>query len=100
MNLCSKTSLLLGLLCAASAMSTASAAGTMAITGTVHNQTTFKPSLGDDVILLRLGNGMEEETRTKTDAQGGFTLTARVADSLPFYVPETHSLSWKGLIRG
>jgi hypothetical protein len=56
-----------------------SALGAVDIAGTVHNQTTSKPSTGDDVILLRLGNGMEEEARTKTDAHGGFTLTASVA---------------------
>ncbi len=82
MNLRSKTriaTLLLCYLCAASAMSAASAAATMTITGTVHNLTKSRPSVSDDVILLRLANGMEEEARTKTDAQGGFTLTASVA---------------------
>ncbi len=82
MNLRSRTriaALLLCCLCGASAMCTASGAETMTITGTAHNQTTSKPSEGDDVILLRLRNGMEEEARTKTDAQGGFTLTASSA---------------------
>ncbi|HEY6352434.1 MAG TPA: hypothetical protein VI636_23805 [Candidatus Angelobacter sp.] len=44
------------------------------ITGTVHNQTTSQPAVGDQVVLLRLGEGMQEEGRTKTDAQGRFTL--------------------------
>jgi len=44
------------------------------ITGRVHNQTTDKPAAGDDVVLLRLENGMEEEAHTKTDSQGGFVL--------------------------
>jgi hypothetical protein len=47
------------------------------IAGTVHNQTTKAPAAGDEVVLLRLGNGMEEEGRTKTDAQGAFTLTGK-----------------------
>src|SRR5882672_216429 len=42
------------------------------ITGRVHNHTTNKPAAGDDVILLRLANGMEEEAHAKTDSQGGF----------------------------
>jgi len=47
-------------------------AGADSITGTVRNQTTAQVSAGDDVILLRFGKGMEEVSRTKTDAQGGF----------------------------
>src|SRR5215831_11282579 len=44
------------------------------LTGTVRNATTGKPSAGDDVILLRLGEGMEEEARVRTDAAGAFAL--------------------------
>lgn len=44
------------------------------ITGTVHNETTGQPSAGDEVVLLRLGEGMQQESRTTTDAQGAFTL--------------------------
>jgi hypothetical protein len=43
------------------------------LTGTVKNSTTGKPSAGDDVILLSLGQGMEEAGRTKSDAKGNFT---------------------------
>jgi hypothetical protein len=69
MNHCYKTSLLtVSFLWAISAM----AADT--IRGTVHNETIGKPSAGDEVVLLRLGAGMQEESRTKTDAQGAFTL--------------------------
>jgi hypothetical protein len=49
------------------------------ITGTVTNKTTNKPSVGDDVILLKLASGMEEVARTKTDAKGNFKLN--VADA-------------------
>jgi hypothetical protein len=49
------------------------------ITGTVTNKTTNKPAAGDDVILLRLAQGMDEVARTKTDAQGHFKLN--VADA-------------------
>ncbi len=44
------------------------------ITGTVTNKTTNKPAAGDDVVLIRLAQGMQESTRTKTDARGRFTL--------------------------
>ena len=45
-----------------------------AIHGTVRNQTTGKAAADDEVILLRLQNGMEEEGRTRTDAEGAFSL--------------------------
>ena len=43
------------------------------LTGTVKNSTTGKPSAGDDVVLLKLAQGMEEAGRTKTDAKGQFS---------------------------
>ena len=44
------------------------------ITGVVTNRTTNKPSAGDDVVLIRLAQGMQESSRTKTDKRGRFTL--------------------------
>lgn len=44
------------------------------LTGTVTNKTTNRPAAGDDVVLLRLQQGMQEAARTKTDAHGHFTL--------------------------
>ena len=44
------------------------------LSGTVTNGTSGKPAAGDDVILLSLGQGMEESGRSKTDARGNFTL--------------------------
>ncbi len=44
------------------------------LTGTVTNGTTGKPSGGDDVILIKLGQGMEEGPRVKSDAKGRFSL--------------------------
>jgi hypothetical protein len=49
------------------------------ITGTVTNRTTNKPAAGDEVVLLSLGQGMEEAGRTKADAKGSFTFN--VADA-------------------
>ena len=46
------------------------------ITGTVTNKTTNRPAAGDDVVLVRLQQGMQEAARTKTDARGHFTLEA------------------------
>jgi hypothetical protein len=51
----------------------ASFAAAQTLTGTVKNITTGKPSAGDDVILLSLGQGMEEAGRTKSDAKGNFS---------------------------
>jgi hypothetical protein len=42
------------------------------LAGTVTNGTTSTAAAGDDVILIRLAQGMEEAARTKTDAKGAF----------------------------
>ena len=44
------------------------------ITGVVTNKTTNRPAAGDDVVLIRLQQGMQEASRTKTDSRGRFTL--------------------------
>jgi 5-hydroxyisourate hydrolase-like protein (transthyretin family) len=44
------------------------------IKGTVTNKTTGKPAAGDDVVLIRLQQGMQESTRGKTDSKGRFSL--------------------------
>jgi hypothetical protein len=49
-------------------------ASAQTLTGTVTDGTTKKPAAGDDVVLLSLGQGMEESGRTQTDAKGTFTL--------------------------
>jgi len=43
------------------------------LTGTVKNVTTGKPGAGDEVILLKIGGGMEEAGHTKADAKGSFS---------------------------
>ena len=43
------------------------------LTGTVENGTSDKPAAGDEVVLLKLGQGMEEAGRTKADAKGAFS---------------------------
>jgi hypothetical protein len=43
------------------------------LTGTVRNVTVAAPAAGDEVVLLSLGQGMEEAGRTKTDAKGHFS---------------------------
>jgi len=43
------------------------------LTGTVRNATTGKPSAGDEVVLLKLLQGMDEAGRTKSDAAGRFS---------------------------
>jgi hypothetical protein len=51
------------------------------ITGSVRNQTTAAAAAGDEVILLRLLNGMQEEARTRIDSQGSFTFNAQLPES-------------------
>ena len=51
----------------------ASFAPAQTLTGTVKNATTGKPAAGDEVVLLNLGQGMEEAGRTKADAKGNFS---------------------------
>jgi hypothetical protein len=48
------------------------AASAQTLTGTVTNGTTSTLAAGDDVILIRLAQGMEEAARTKTDGKGAF----------------------------
>ena len=60
------------------------------ITGVVTNKTTNKPSGGDDVVLIRLAQGMQEAARTKTDAKGRFTLEVPNGDSGVHLVRVTH----------
>ncbi len=49
-------------------------ASAQTLTGTVTNGTTGKPAAGDEVVLLSLGQGMEEAGRTTADAKGSFSL--------------------------
>jgi hypothetical protein len=60
------------------------------ITGTVTNKTTNKPAGGDDVVLIRLAQGMQEASRTKTDAKGRFTLEVPAGDNGMHLVRVTH----------
>src|SRR5258708_21590749 len=60
------------------------------ITGTVTNKTTNKPSGGDDVVLIWLAQGMQEATRTKTDAKGHFALEIPNGDNGLHLVRVTH----------
>ena len=51
-------------------LSTLAAAQTL--TGSVRNSTTDKPASGDEVVLIKLGAGMEEVAHAKTDSKGNF----------------------------
>lgn len=44
------------------------------LAGTVTNGTNGKPSAGDDVVLIKLAQGMQEAGRTKSDSKGNFKL--------------------------
>jgi len=58
------------------------------VNGTVKNGTTDKPAAGDDVVLLQLSQGMNEQARTKTDAQGHFKFD--IKDDAPHLVRVNH----------
>jgi hypothetical protein len=61
--------------------STAALGANYVITGSVRNQSRSQPAAGDDVILVRLDRGtQQEEARTKTDASGTFILNVQHAD--------------------
>ena len=59
------------------------------LTGNVKNSTTNQPAGGDEVVLLSLGQGMEESGRTKTDAKGNFSFKLNDA-STPHVVRAIH----------
>ena len=56
-------------------------ASAQTLTGTVTNGTINKPASGDDVVVLSLGQGMQESGRTQTDAKGNFTVKLDSATS-------------------
>jgi hypothetical protein len=66
----------------------ASFASAATLSGTVKNGTTGKPSVGDDVVLLKLQTNMEEAARTKSDKTGHFKFTTDGPG--PFLIRVTH----------
>jgi len=77
------------LLASATVLLLASLASAQTLTGTVKNSTTGKPAAGDEVVMFKLGQGMEESGRTKTDAKGQFTFKLDDAQS-PHLVRAIH----------
>src|ERR1041384_1575798 len=65
----------------------AAAAGTLK--GVVQNSTTNKPSAGDEVTLKKIGNGMEDVAKTKTNAKGEFSFNVPAAQQ-PYIVWVEH----------
>ena len=58
------------------------------ITGTVINGTTHKPAVRDEVVLIKLGEGMEEAARIRTDARGHFSF--QLPDAGPHLIRAIH----------
>jgi hypothetical protein len=58
------------------------------LTGTVNNGTTGRPAAGDEVLLIKLAQGMEEAARTKTDAHGHFSF--KLTDAGPHLIRGIH----------
>jgi hypothetical protein len=65
------------------------ALGAKNISGSVHNRSRGEPAVGDEVILLRLDRGMQEEARAKTDAHGAFAFSVQYPDK-PYLVRVVH----------
>jgi hypothetical protein len=65
-------------------------AGAQTLTGTVKNGTTGKPAAGDEIVLLKLGQGMEETGRTKTDSKGNFSFKLDDDAQAPHLVRAVH----------
>ncbi|HET8890161.1 MAG TPA: hypothetical protein VFQ41_14765 [Candidatus Angelobacter sp.] len=57
--------------------------------GVVQNSTTNKPSVGDEVTLKKIGNGMEDVAKTKTNAKGEFIFNVPAAQQ-PYIVWVQH----------
>ena len=64
------------------------AACAQTLTGTLKNGTTNKPAAGDEVILIKLAQGMEEAARTKADATGHFSFN--LPDAGPHLIRAIH----------
>src|SRR5271157_1358968 len=56
----------------------------------VTHATTGKPSVGDEVTLLSLSQGMQEVASTKSDAHGHFSFAAPADANAPHMVRATH----------
>lgn len=65
------------------------AAAADTLKGVVQNSTTNKPSAGDEVTLKKIGKGMEDVAKTKTNAKGEFTFNVPPAQQ-PYLVWVQH----------
>jgi hypothetical protein len=73
---------------AALAVLLSSVASAQTLSGTLKNGTIGKPATGDDVILIKLGQGMEEAARTKSDSSGHFSFN--LPDTGPHLIRAVH----------
>jgi hypothetical protein len=62
------------------------AATAQTIKGVVQNSSTNKPAAGDEVTLKKIGNGMEDVAKTKTNAKGEFIFNNVPPAQLPYIV--------------
>jgi hypothetical protein len=65
------------------------AAAADTLKGVVQNSTTNKSSAGDEVTLKKIGNGMEDVAKTKTNARGEFTFNVPPAQQ-PYLIWVQH----------
>jgi hypothetical protein len=66
-------------------------ASEQSLSGIVTNATNDKPAAGDEVILIRLAQGMDEAARTKTDSSGNFSFKLDDAGAPHLLEPSTRA---------
>ena len=83
-----------------SSFSAATLGGNGIISGRVFNQSRGQASVGDEVIVIRLDMGMQEEARAKTNEQGAFAFSVQYPGK-PYLVRVMHqSLSYDEQVSG
>jgi hypothetical protein len=65
-------------------------ASAQTLTGTVTNGTTGRPSVGDEIILINISNGMDIAANTKTDSSGKFSFTLKDGSGSPHLIRAVH----------
>ena len=75
------------------------AATAQTISGTVMNGTTHTPAAGDQVTLLKLAGGMDEEASTKANAQGKFSFKVSETNTPRLLKVEHQNVSYMQQVR-
>jgi hypothetical protein len=77
-----------GILILCTLLSLSASLSAQILAGKLNNGTTGKPGGGDEVVLIKLDQGMEEAARTRTDVGGHFSF--RLPDAGPHLIRAIH----------